>query len=436
MKKKLASIFFLFLFLFACNGYEPIEPPVEPPEPPVEVQLYDWEVCKDSDMLRHTWCPSDRIEILKFEEGEEPQAWCAFHVAPEYPLPELPNNLRVVNIKQQMGYPIYMGAFFAKDLGISFTDFKWEAVTKFLDRLAREYLSNTVRMFAWLAYPDSVHYPHPLKANGKYDLNKINPIWWEQLHRTIKYAVDRGLMVRLVIFDEHSFNRRWAYHWCNPRLNDGFRRADGKVYTMYGDKYGHTKWSNYCVRNDERCQDECKEQYCTNMHYWFFMYDEVIKKLNDEFGDYIAFESNEINAGAFWHEDVGKRLKNVYGIPQWRMITSPVGGVEWVNTKKSIRQYWIPEIHGVIDENSYDEVAASFTVDIGWFWSWDGHGGRAFVDRWDELRVMVHKHLWSADGWGVGGNNWLMNNDLNFDHMDYKSGEVMMDELSLFLSEH
>jgi hypothetical protein len=432
VKRKLASIFFLFLFLFACNGYDPVEPPEPPIEPPEEVVLYDWEVCLDSNKLRHTWCPSDRIEVQKYAEGEEPQAWCDFHVEPEAPLPELAENLRVVNIRQQIGYPLYVSAFFAKDLGINHTEFEWEDTVKFLDKIAKEQLSNTVRMFAWLAYPSVVNIPHPEKANGMYDLNKINPIWWEQLHRTIEYAIARGLMVRLVIFDEHSFNRRWNWHWTNPDNNDGYRRKDGKMYQMYGDKYGHTKWANYCVRDDDRCDDECKEQYCTNMEYWFWIYEQVIKRLNDEFGDYIAFETNELNAAAFWHDDVGKLLQNEYGIPKWRMITSPKGGVEWINTKQPIRKYWLVEVHGIRYMSDYDEVNDEIVVP--WIWSWDGYGGRAFVDRWGELQAMSRKSL-NDGNYGIGGNNWLTNDDLNFDNIDYKSGEIIMDELSRYMSD-
>jgi len=287
-------------------------------------------------------------------------------------------------------------------------------------------------MFAFLAYPDVCFYPHPKKPNGKYDVNQINMVWYERLHDTIAYCVERGIMVRLVMFDEHSFNRRWNWHWVNPDNNDGYRRTDGQIYPMYPDKYGHTKWSNYCLR-DGPCAPEEKEMYCTMYEYWMWFYGETIKPLNEEFGDMIAFESNEINAADFWHEDVGKLLHEEYGIPKWRMITSPVGGVDWINTKANIRKYWTVEIHGVKEMSVYDEVQAEIIV--LWIWSWDGYGPRAFVNRWDELRSIVAKSY--ADGnRGVGGNNWLTNDDLNFDHIDYRSGEIVIDELRKLLRGH
>ena len=458
--KKLAVLFLLILAIVACNGITP--PPENGPEyvtvwicpesgalsgpycpvaeqrtylkgeQPTETcaihqELFDFEVCIDSGKLKHTWCPEDRIEIRKYPAGEEPQSRCDFH---KEPIPQLDMELRVPEINKKLGYPIYMGAFFAKDLGISHSDFTWEEVKKFIDKIARENLSNVIRMFGFLAYP-SCNYPHPEKANGKYDLNTINPVWYAQLHKTIAYCVERGIMVRLVMFDEHSYNRRWAYHWTNWRNNDGFGKADGKLYPLWEDKYLHTKWSNYCLRDaNGRCDADCRAKYCTSMEYLFWFYRQTIQPLNEEFGDMIAFESNEINAGSFWHEDIGKLLHDEFGIPRWRMITSQVGGADWINTKPMIKKYWIPELHGIIDEAHYDEAQAAITTE--WIWSWDGHGGRAFVDRWDELQRIYSKSL-RDKGRGCGGNNWLLNSDLSFDHLDYRSGEVIRDETRKFL---
>ena len=97
MKTKFTFLL-LFAFLFiACPGSGPIIDPPDPPIPPVQYVYVD--TCIDSQEMRNTYCPDDRIEFnKKYVEGIEPLTWCSFHKKPPDPPDPFPPKYETYSI--------------------------------------------------------------------------------------------------------------------------------------------------------------------------------------------------------------------------------------------------------------------------------------------------------------------------------------------------
>lgn len=393
---------------------------------------HKWKCCKVTGLLAHL-CPPGCAEEREHEHGKEPfLRWTNAHVKPPIPpeKPQLLEKFQVPNIRQRLGYPIYISAFFAKDIGINFGEYSREHAYALIDKIARENLSNTIRLFAYLAYPNVCHYPHPKIGNRKWDVNEIDETWWDSLYDIIKYCAERKIMVRLILFDAHSLNRRWNWHWTNPDCNIGYR---GKP--MYPDRYGQEKWVNYILKGAE-CTPEEYAGYETNMEYWLGMYDEIIHRLEPAVKPWVTIDSNEIDGGDHWHNFIGGTFLAERKIPRWRRTTSPRGGEDWINTKKSINRFWLPEVHGIRGVEDYQELKKVLSVRC--IPSGDGYGKDWHLGYYD-LRKFIRQAL-RDKCYGIGGNNWLSNKRPGtiqewFGALDYESGEIMMQELDIYQSE-
>ena len=87
-RKTIFLFFLLFSFIFiaaSCPAPKPPDPP-QPPDPPI-IEYEEYDICIDSNKLRNTDCPPDRIERRRFEKDSPliPTEWCDFHKAPDPP---------------------------------------------------------------------------------------------------------------------------------------------------------------------------------------------------------------------------------------------------------------------------------------------------------------------------------------------------------------
>lgn len=369
---------------------------------------------------------SEKDSYLQFSISTKNGIEC-FWIDPEelFPKPiEIPQKYRVNQLWKKYGYPIYMSPFFAKCIAINRTEYSWEKKAAFIDYIVVNVEANSVRMFAFLPFPKQCHIPHP-KRDGKYVLEEINEEWRVELHRVIKYCVDRGLTVRLIITDSCGATtsaRRWNDHWLNPENNHGFRNKP-----TYWDQYGLLKWINYAVY-DGSCTPEEKERYETNRDYFLWFFDQIIPPLHAEFKDFLSLDMNEVDTADTGHGYLGRLFQEKYNFPRWRMITSP-RGMDWINEKPQIRKYWIPSVHGIFSVERYDEAMDYVICNV--FPSGDGGGNDWYEGGYSELRQLLRKAL-EDRRYGFDGNNWIPDN-CDFSKLDHRSAEIFMEELERFI---
>jgi len=359
MKKAHIWILVLLLFSFAC-----------PPDPP---ELQDYEICLDSGKMRHSWCPPERIVTKQFPVDSPPTEWCDFHKEPIPPDPPIPQFDMQYSYQQTGDFfsPLFCkGGLFLKNTLEHYADADFK---KMIDEVAANNYANIVPMFVWYnagaSLNDQVNMPH-LLLGGKYNLHTINMLWWNQVKERVKYCYDRNITISLIINDQGSI-RRWDDLWLHQSNNSGWDEdGDGNKTPTYYDKYGWTKWV-HLSDPDYGTPDE-RLWYGATRDYLLFMYDFILTELVP-YKEFLLIENNEIDAGAFWHDEMADILDS-YGYGKDRRITSiRKDALDWILDKPSIRNRWMIEIHSIFTIDDYLEKKA-YLGEIKFIPSGDGGG--------------------------------------------------------------
>ena len=137
---------------------------------------------------------------------------------------------------------------------------------------------------------------------------------------------------------------------------------------------------------------------------------------------------NEVDTGDEGHGYLGRLFSEKYHFPRWRMISSP-RGLDWINDKPQVNQYWIPSAHAIQNLENYLEAVEY--LNHPFLGSGDGKGNDWYTGGYEGLRELIRYALENGK-YGFCGNNWLPDN-CDFGAIDYRSGEIMMEELTRFM---
>ncbi|MFZ5831482.1 MAG: alpha/beta hydrolase [Planctomycetota bacterium] len=160
------------------------------------------------------------IEFLRAKLLADPEGWS------DGPVRVDPQNPHYLNYR---GKPIILVV----------SDHTWFAVTaadydyaRFFDALAANH-NNFTRIYPG-AHPVNYEnqpliFPWAKSADGRYDLDKWNPAYFERLHALMKYAMEKEVIVDICLFNgwgtDEKKTYQWRWQWCP--LNDANNVQDG-----------------------------------------------------------------------------------------------------------------------------------------------------------------------------------------------------------------
>ncbi len=96
-------------------------------------------------------------------------------------------------------------------------------------------------------------YPFLRLPNGKYDLNRWNPEYWNRLDRLLREAFARDIIVQIEVWDRFDYSRQpWETHPYNPKNNINYTYAESGFAEHYPGHPGLNRQPFFFTTPDQR----------------------------------------------------------------------------------------------------------------------------------------------------------------------------------------
>lgn len=96
-------------------------------------------------------------------------------------------------------------------------------------------------------------YPFHRRPDGKYDLERWNPEYWNRLDRLLEWTWERNIIVQIEVWDRFDYSRRnWELHPYNPRNNVNYTPAESGLAEEYPDHPGANRQPFFFTTPDQR----------------------------------------------------------------------------------------------------------------------------------------------------------------------------------------
>ena len=85
-------------------------------------------------------------------------------------------------------------------------------------------------------------YPFGRRADGKYDLERLNPEYWRRFEDMLRWTCERGIMVQIEVWDRFDYSQaRWRLQPYNPANNVNYTYEQSGFAPAYPDHPGQNK---------------------------------------------------------------------------------------------------------------------------------------------------------------------------------------------------
>ncbi len=85
-------------------------------------------------------------------------------------------------------------------------------------------------------------YPFARRADGKYDLEQLNPEYWRRFADMLRWTYERDIIVQIEVWDRFDYSaERWALHPYNPANNVNYTFAQSGFVSAYPEHPGQNK---------------------------------------------------------------------------------------------------------------------------------------------------------------------------------------------------
>lgn len=198
--------------------------------------------------------------------------------------------------------------------------FQWPAdkLRPHLDRLRAaggNYLRNTMsdrRDGGWELYP-FLRLP-----DGKYDLERWNPEYWERFERFLRWTSERDIIVQIEIWDRFDYSRdNWKPHPYNPANNVNYTFEASGLAPDYPDHPGRNRQPFFFttpLQRDNRIVFKYQQRFVDKMLEHSLKYGNVLYCMDNE-------TSGEEEWGRYWAQYVKARARqagvSVYVTEMW-----------------------------------------------------------------------------------------------------------------------
>jgi hypothetical protein len=198
--------------------------------------------------------------------------------------------------------------------------FQWpaEQLRPHLDRMHKagaNYVRNTMS-----DRPDKGFelYPFLRLTNGKFDLNRWNPEYWQRFEQFLKWTAERNIVVQIEIWDRFDYSREnWPPHPYNPKNNVNYSGAESGLDAEYPDHPGRNKqpffFTTPAQRNNRAILPH-QQRFVEKMLSYSLKHDHVLYCMDNE-------TNGEEEWSRYWAEYVkaaaGKTGVRVYVTEMW-----------------------------------------------------------------------------------------------------------------------
>ena len=437
IRKWLCKIFHAGTWLyraFDCKRYEP--------QPPMKMAF----ICHRSGLLAiEGVCPADQCEWIWMKESDVPTEKCNYHVAPPPPPPPPPPP------KDKLTEEFWFnncGKVFSAFFPLSVlqlrdsTGWTWDYFKSFIDKIAKEDLSNVLRfipMGIW--HPVSqvkpvLHFPH-MEPNGKWELASTNPEWQTRVFDRLEYMVEKGITPQIELVDGCSVHTMpdgpWHDHWLNSNRNWGWKgEAVGdvhpSVYTHWyeWDHVGEMWYAEkgYTDESQMTPEDHDYMMRCRRVgEYWIDFLGWVTKTVTSTLGrDAVLLGHNEIDGGDGWHTWMRKNIYEPANFDTRRVVTSTYDDFYG---KGGIKNYYGLSMHGVWNDGEYQKRLGNGTIFDPKRFVLSGDGDESMAWGKNPQAVSNLAHIAFRDCWGMERNE---QDACPLDAMNWTCAEIMRTE--------
>tara|TARA_Y100000310_G_scaffold324739_1_gene387006 strand:- start:371 stop:1540 length:1170 start_codon:yes stop_codon:yes gene_type:complete len=248
---------------------------------------------------------------------------------------QLPGNLTVPFINNELGYPVYLAPFLIPALLVRHNLETADIEKYLLDKMVKKEVGNTLRSFldaGWTrAIDKNIHRPI-IKSGGKYQLpapedaeteivNYINPKWLKQVTERIKAIVERHIMFIGTLRDNTAIHNypgsHWHIHWMNPAKNNQ------NLHFKNTSLYHYPEWADPSAPNPPGNKVKAKNTGLMIEAFYDTILGLILAEIKPKYRKFFGVEAgNEVPARIRWHKRMDAICRK-HRIPVgYRRITS------------------------------------------------------------------------------------------------------------------
>lgn len=250
-------------------------------------------------------------------------------------------------LRAEFNRPIYLTAWLMPSLLIN-KQAGFEEYCDFIDEMVNLDGPNSLRGFGFGVWErntvDVVRFPF-IKVNGKFDLERINPVWLAETLFRIRYFVERGGTMIYTLVDGcslyHDRDGWWKYHPWNGNNNiNGTGNESKMIRHMYN-------WTDRGIPFAD-----------VTKHYVLKFMTDMVEILEAEFPGSIVYDFNEFGSGdsAHWYLNVDRDVFQKFGIPRHRKMFSMMGTEKKMGAIAEIMTEYIWQPHGISNLEEYQAI--------------------------------------------------------------------------------